>query len=314
MVTYGASLPCNAATCYSYAEEACLVPGNGTPCVARETADADGDGTLGIAELQTACGQVCLDQGYDGTLPVGSSNMIPTDGAWDDPGGAVWNCSPIGTIESSVVHEEACIPVMFADPPPFHAPTHLALTQQDDSIGQVQLNVLGTTLHPLFDGKANLALFDCSEAGFNGGSCTMQLEGLTLMLAEPVAVGEYTIPSAQLVLAGVVEATVPFARCSQGTCTGHFQLSEQGGNPVGLGLAWVERHEPTNSSASHFVPLSNGSAGFGGVSVLDGLITLDSTSQTGQLLLQGSGRDTFGEGAFASALFRIQMDVAPRPQ
>lgn len=115
-------------------------------------------------------------------------------------------------------------------------------------------------------------------------------------------------------MAGVVEAEVRFARCSHGTCTGHFQLSEQGGNPVGLGLEWVERHDPSGRTASRFGPLSNGSAGFGGVSVLDGLVSFDPAGRTGTLVVQGSGRDTFAEGALASALFRLELDVAPRSQ
>jgi hypothetical protein len=314
LVTYGAALPCNAATCYSYAEEACLPPGNGTPCIDQKSADADGDGMIGIVELQTACGQVCLDQGYDGTVMVTSSGLVPTDGAWDDPGGFVWNCSAIGTTHSSVAAQNACTPEMFPDPPPFHVPTHIGLVSRDHSAGQVQLNVLGASLLPVFDGTTNLALFDCTAGGIDGGTCTLQLEGLSLSLAEPVSVGEHTIPSAELMLAGVVDASVRFARCSRGTCTGHFQLGEKGGNPVGLGLAWVERHEPTRSTAAHFVPLSNGSAGFGGVSTLDGLVSIDASSQTGTLVLQGSGRDTFGDGAFASALFRIELQLAPRMQ
>jgi hypothetical protein len=314
LVTYGAALPCNAATCYSYAEEACLPPGNGTPCVERESVDVDGDGVIGIVELQTACGQVCRERGYDGTLPVDASGLLPTDGVWDDPAGFVWNCSEIGTINSSVVDANGCTPEMFPGPPPFHIPTHLGLTLKQHSSDQLQLNVLGSTLRPHFDAKANLALFDCSEAGFDGGTCTLQLEGLSLTLAEPIAVGDTTISSAELVQAGVVEATVRFAHCSRGTCTGHFQLGEKGGNPVGLGLAWVERHEPTRRSATHFVPLSNGSAGFGGVSPLDGLVSIDPSSQTGTLVLQGSGRDTFGGGAFASALFRFELQLAPRMQ
>jgi hypothetical protein len=314
MVTYGAPLPCNAGTCASYAEEACLDPGYGTPCVDHQAADADGDGTIGIAELQTACGQVCMDQGYDGSLPLDATMLLPRDGAWDVAGAYIWSCSPFGTINSSVVSENTCTPPMFSDPPPFHVPTHIGLTDRDASAGQVQLNVLGASLRPVFDLAANLALFDCEVGGVDGGSCRLQLEGLSLELAEPVTVGEHSIPSAELMLAGVVEAEVRFARCSQGTCTGHFQLGEKGGNPVGLGLAWVERHEATRSAATHFVPLSNGSAGFGGVSTLDGLVSIDPSSQTGTLILQGSGRDTFGDGAFASALFRIQMDLAPRTQ
>jgi hypothetical protein len=314
IVTYGAALPCNAATCYTYAEEACLTPGNGTPCVDRQAADIDGDGSLGVNEVQTACGQVCLDQGYDGTQPVGSSNMIPADGAWDDPGGFVWNCSAIGTVNSNVVEGEQCTPAMFPDPPPFHVPTHIGLATRDASDGQVQINVLGTSLRPVFDATTNLALFDCTAGGHDGGSCKLQLEGLSLALAEPFAVGEHSIPSAELMLAGVVEAEVRFARCAKGSCTGHFQLSEQGGNPVGLGLAWVEHHEATRSTTTQFAPLSNGSAGFGGVSVLDGLVSFDPMARSGTLVLQGSGRDTFGDGAFASALFRLELELASRAQ
>jgi hypothetical protein len=314
VVAYGAALPCNGATCYSYAEEACLTPGYGTPCVDRETADADGDGTIGIVELQTACGQVCDDQDYDGTLPVTSTNLIPVDGAWDDSSAYVWSCSPIGTINSSVVEENACTPAMFAVPPPFRVPTHVGLVERGASAGQVQINVLGASLRPTFDGTTNLALFDCTAGGVDGGLCRLQLEGLSLALAEPLSVGEHSIPSAELVLAGVVEAEVRFARCSEGTCSGHFQLGEQRGNPVGLGLAWVEHHVPSGSMVTQFAALSNGSAGLGGVSVLDGLASFDPTSRTGTLLLQGSGRDTFGDGAFASALFRIELDLAPRSQ
>lgn len=313
IVTYGAALPCNAATCYSYAEEACLTPGYATPCVDRQAADADGDGSLGVSEVQAACGQVCLDQGYDGTQPVGSSNMIPKDGAWDDPTGFVWNCSVPGTINSSVFAENACTPAMFLEPP-FRVPTHIGLVDRDASAGQVQINVLGASLRPVFDGTTNLALFDCTGGGVDGGVCKLQLEGLSLALAEPLTVGEHAIPSADLVLAGVVEAEVRFARCWEGTCTGHFQLSEKAGNPVGLGLAWVEHHQPTGSTVSQFAPLSNGSAGFGGVSSLDGLVSFDPATHTGTLLLQGSGRDTFGDGAFASALFRLELDLAPRTQ
>lgn len=311
LVTYGAALPCNAASCYSYAEEACLPAGYATPCIDRQTADVDGDGAIDLEELQVACGQVCLDQDYNGTRLVVSSGLVPTDGAWDDPGGFVWNCSAIGTVNSSVIEGQTCTPPMDPDPPPFHVPTHLGLTRSGDSAGQLQLNILGTTLRPLFDGQTNLALFDCANGGLDGGTCTVQLEGLSLTLAEPVAVDEHTIPRAELLLAGVVETTVRFARCSQGTCAGHFQLGEPTVSPVGLGLTWVERHETTRSHATHYVPLSNGSAGFGGVSSLDGLITLDAAGQTGHLLLQGSGRDTFGDGAFASALFRIQLGLAP---
>lgn len=115
-------------------------------------------------------------------------------------------------------------------------------------------------------------------------------------------------------LAGVVEAKARFARCSRGSCTGHFQLSEQGGNPVGLGLGWVERHEPTRSTTTQYAPLSNGSAGFGGVSAIDGLVSFDPTASTGTLVLQGSGRDTFGDGAFASALFRLGLQLSSRVQ
>jgi hypothetical protein len=313
IVTYGSPLPCNGATCTSYAEEACLAPGYGTPCVDRDTADADGDGTIGISELQTACGQVCVDQGYDGTLPLDATMLLPRDGAWDVSGAYIWSCSPLGTINSSVVHENDCTPAMFLEPPS-RVPTHIGLVDRDASAGQVQINVLGASLRPVFDGTTNLALFDCTGGGVDGGVCKLQLEGLSLSLAEPLTVGEHAIPSADLMLAGVVEAEVRFARCSEGTCTGHFQLSEQGGNPVGLGLAWVEHHQPTGSTVSQFAPLSNGSAGFGGVSILDGLVSFDPASHTGTLLLQGSGRDTFGDGAFASALFRLELDLAPRTQ
>ncbi len=312
LVTYGSPLPCNSSTCYSYAEEACLPSERGTPCIDHQAADVDADGVISPAELQVACGQVCLDQGYDGTLPVDWSGMLPRDGAWDDPAGFVWNCSAIGTVNSSVVREEACTPSMFPDPPPFRVPTHIGFVARDDSTDQVRLNVLGTTVHPRFDGQANLALFDCSDAALDGGTCTLQLEGLSLALAEPVEVGEHTIPSAELMLAGVAETTVRFARCSKGTCTGHFQLGEPTGNPVGFGLQWVEHHHPTASRASHFIPLSNGAAGLGGLSSIDGLVTIDATSRTGELLLQGSGRDSFGEGAFASALFRLRFDLGPR--
>lgn len=312
MVTYGSPLPCNAGTCASYAEEACLAPGYGTPCVDRATADADGDGTIGSSELQQACGQVCVDQGYDGSLPLDATMLIPRDGAWDVPGAHVWSCSPFGTVNSSVVEENGCTPAMFADPPPFRVPTHIGVVDRDASAGQVQINVLGASLRPVFDGTTNLALFDCTGNGVDGGACTLQLEGLSLALAEPLAVGEHAIPSAELVLAGVVAAEVRFARCVEGTCTGHFQLGEQGGNPVGLGLAWVEHHVPTGSTVTQFAPLSNGSAGFGGMSALDGLVSFDPASQTGTLLLQGSGRDAFGDGAFASALFRLELALAPR--
>jgi hypothetical protein len=311
MVTYGAALPCNALTCYSYAEEACLPAGLSTPCINHAAADLDGDGTIGTAELQTACGQVCVDQGYDGTQLAPSTGLLPVDGAWDDPGGFVWNCSPVGTINSSVVDEQACTPPMFSGSRSFHGPTHIGVVQRSDSADQVQLIVLGTSLRPVFDGATNLALFDCATGGIDGGTCKLQLEGLSLSLAEPVAIGEHTIPSAELMLAGVAEAEVRFAHCFHGTCIGHFRFSEQGGNPVGLGLGWAERHDPSRSATTQYAPLSNGAAGFGGISMLDGLVSLDPTANTGTLVLQGSGRDMFGDGAFASALFRIEFDLAP---
>ena len=201
---------------------------------------------------------------------------------------------------------------MFSEPPPSRVPTHIGLTDRSASAGQVQLNILGASLRPVFDAVTNLALFDCTASGVDGGSCKLQLEGLSLSLAEPVTVGEHSIPSAELMLAGVVEAEVRFAKCSRGTCVGHFRLSEQGGNPLGLGLGWVERHEPTGGTTTQYAPLSNGSAGFGGVSTIDGLVSFDPTASSGRLILQGSGRDTFGDGAFASALFRLELDLASR--
>lgn len=311
VVTYGAVLPCNGATCYSFAEEACLTPGFGTPCVDRDTADINGNGTIDLEELQVACGQVCLDQGYDGTQPVGTTPLVPTDGTWDDPGGFVWSCSAIGTINSSVVDEQACTPPMFAEALPLEAPTHIATLAATDSHGALQISVLGTSLGPSVDGQANVGLLDCENGGIDGGVCTMQIEGLSLTLAESLTVGEYTIPSAQAILAGSAQAEVRFAGCAEGVCTGYFRFSEDQGNPLGVGLAWMERHEPTQGITRQFASVSNGSAGFGGISVVDGVLTIEAASDVGTLVLQGSGRDAFSDGVFASALFHVEMPLVP---
>ncbi len=311
VVTYGATLPCNAATCYSFAEEACLSPGLGTPCVDRESADVDHSGVVELDELQTACGQVCLDQGYDGTQSVASSGLVPVDGMWDDPGGSVWNCSAIGTINSSVVEEQFCTPPMFASVPPLRPPTHLATVAPAASDGAVQLTVLGTSFGPVLGGAANVGLHDCDGAGLDGGLCTVQVEGLSLTLAESLRAGDYVVPSGQALLAGSAAAQVRFANCQDGVCVGHFRFSKDDGNPLGVGLAWVEHHEPSRSTSYPFVAVSNASVGMGGISAVDGIVTMSANGQAGTLVLQGSGRDSVGDGAFASALFRVEMSLAP---
>lgn len=268
----------------------------------------DADDLAMMCDGKDPVGNVVLPNGHlfniftgdniDGMLAT-QANLVTSFSAVGSAGPTDFQCK---RLDSNVCapFDVQPFPMMYIEPPGYTA-------FFSDRDGSLDLDVAGYTIGAEYYLQIGFALTNCESGGVDGGTCDLEISSFDVAIHNvTMSEGEldYQV-DATLQLVRPAVASVTFDECVGGVCSGEFEFSVAEGNPIDFGLVWtqVDLNYPYSTSVAALL-LSNAGDALGGVEAVYGTIAMDPLAQSGSLLMDGYGEDSWG-GEFASATFGV---------